>query len=669
MHKAEAEERIAHLNRELNRHDHLYYVEATPEISDREYDDLFDELKDLEKRYPDLLLPDSATQRVGSDLDNSLPEVEHTIPVLSLDKAYTGEEIRAWLERVEKRTGALPAISIEEKIDGSSIVLYYEAGQLVRAVTRGNGRVGNDVTANVKTIRSVPLSLTRAVSLVVRGEIFIPQKAFDRYNKEAGGVYANPRNLAAGILRSVKSSSAARVPLEIFIYDGFMGNGPWSHQEMLKELRQLGFRMNPNIAFFFPESVIGNSRTLDDIGAYLKGYTARREKLDYEIDGLVLKVDRNEIREQLGYTAHHPRWAIAYKFEPPQVQTRLLSITLQIGRNGRATPVAELEPVALAGSVISRATLHNLDYIREVDLSCGDRVSVSKRGDVIPSVDSVIRKGQGALWNMPEVCPVCSTALVKEGAHHYCPNRSCPARKIGRLLHFCGKQGLDIDGLGEKTVRFLFSRFELHKPEDLFSFDYTQLVEEEGFGEKKVEQIIRGLEAAKKRSLVSLLSAAGIEGLGRRSAESLVQGGFNTLELILEAASRGDWQSFAEVEGFAELLARQMVAEFSLPENIRMFEELTQWGLTVKAEAADSMNTDGPFTGEVWCVTGSFEKFRPRELAREIIRKGGGRTVETVSGKTTHLLAGEQAGGKLNQAEKRGIQIVDEQEFLRLMRG
>ena len=668
MNKEDAQKRIPVLNALIARHDRLYYRDAAPEISDREYDALYDELKELEKEFPDLISEDSATGRVGSDLDNSLPEIEHSIPVLSLDKAYSAEDIEAWLQRMEKICGDRPPVSAEEKIDGSSIVLYYISGKLHRAVTRGNGRVGNDVTANVRTIRSVPLILTENTDIVVRGEIFISREDFEQYNRKAGGVYANPRNLAAGTLRSVRSASAARVPLDVFIYEGFQENGPQSHKEMLQYLNHLGFKTNPGTVFFDDNCTDRTVPSLkhSELAGYLRDYSIKRGDLPYEIDGLVFKADSTAVREQLGYTAHHPRWAIAFKFESPQAETVLNSITLQIGRNGRATPVAELEPVPLAGSVISRATLHNMDYIRQLEIAPGDRVAISKRGDVIPAVEQVVEKGAGRAWTMPLSCPECATELVRDGAHHFCPNRDCPARQRGRLIHFCGKQGLDIDGLGEKTVRFLHERFHLTSPEEFFSFDYSVLVSEDGFGEKKVALIREGLNRAGSRPLAALLAAAGIEGLGRRSAEALISGGFRSLEKILDTAAAGDWESFASVEGFAELLARQMVEEFSLPDNVRMFRKLAVHGLKVVAEKQQKTDT-GLFINQVWCVTGSFDNFKPRDKAKNLIREQGGRIAESVSGKTTHLLAGEKAGSKLKKAMELGVEVVREEQFLKML--
>lgn len=674
MDRDQAQRRIRELNDELARHDRLYYAEAAPVISDREYDALYDELVSLEAAFPELQDADSATRRVGSDLTAELPEVAHTIPVLSLDKAYSPEEVLSWVTKTAAAADSPPALVIEEKIDGSSIVLYYEKGKLVRAVTRGNGRVGNDVTDNVRTIRAVPLSLPEPVELVVRGEIFITADRFAAYNKKMDGIYANPRNLAAGTLRSVKSRAVAAVPLDIFVYEGFFAQPVDSHIRTLARLRSLGFRTNPATGFFTDAAELRaeaaaldqrwTTGTLEEISGYLAAAALRRRELAYGIDGLVIKIDRTAAREALGYTAHHPRWAIAYKFESPQARTRLRSVTLQIGRNGRATPVAELEPVPLAGSTISRATLHNQDYIDQLELAPGDLVAISKRGDVIPAVEQVLEKGEGLVWKMPERCPECDTPLEKNGAHHFCPNRNCPARQLGLLAHFAGKSGLDIDGLGEQTLRTLMDKFGVTTPAGLLGFDWTRLVGVEGFGEKKVAQIVHGLALARTRPLDQVLGALGVEGLGRRSAEALIAGGFDTPERILETAAAGRWEEFAAAEGFGEVLGRQLVTEFTAPALRELITLLRAQGFTLQAVAAPAT---GVFAGQTWCVTGSFAAFKPRDRAKAEIKKRGGRVVDAVSGGTTHLLAGEKAGSKLARAEELGVRVVSEKEFLALL--
>lgn len=672
------ERRMRELEAEIRRHDDLYYREARPEIGDSEYDALFDELVALEAVHPELAAPDSPTARVGSDLVHELPEVRHTIPVLSLDKCYSTDDLSGWIEKTVRAAGGPLSFVLEQKLDGASIVLYYETGRLVRAVTRGNGSVGNDVTANVRTIRSIPLALVTPLSVVVRGEVFMHRQAFDEYNAGAGGIYANPRNLAAGTLRSIRSNLVARVPLEFYAYEGFFADDrARSHVEILGELAALGLPINPRTGYFSADDAARASArashpgwtigALDEVVAAVESGRAGREALGYDIDGLVLKIDETKVRETLGYTAHHPRWAVAFKFESPQAVTRLLAITVQVGRNGRITPVAELEPVALAGSTIARATLHNEDYIGQLELAPGDTVAISKRGDVIPAVERVIEKaedGEVPLWQMPATCPACGSVLEKKGAHHFCLNRECPERLVGRLTHFCGKAGLDIEGLGEKTLRLAFERGLVRQPPDIFTADWMTLVFEDGFGQKRIANIAEGLAAAKKKPFAQVLAALGFESLGPSLAAALVGGGFTTLDAIRERAIAGDWEAFKAIENIAEITARQLVAEFSDARNAAELEALVAAGLTFTHEInAAALALPQIFAGQKWCVTGSFVRFNPRDLAMEEVKRRGGSVVSGVSSKTTHLLAGEGAGSKLAKAQELGVTVVSEEEF------
>ena len=418
-----------------------YYVDAHPLVSDLEYDRLFDELKRIEKSDPSLVFPDSPTLRVGSDLSNDFPEVRHTIPVLSLDKAYKADEVLSFFEKNIKKENNLLSFVAEEKIDGISMVLYYENGLLVRAVTRGNGEVGNDVTSNVRTIGSVPLRLSEDISIAVRGEVFIRKEDFIRINKNLPEEEksANARNLAAGTIRRQKSEEAKLVPLDIFCYEGFWQNedeGLSDHLHILKKLKDLGFKVDPDLAFFAStrekaENMLsevglsGDAYSFDDMETYIRKKTEERKDLEYEIDGLVFKINEIAVRNRLGYTEHHPRWAIAYKFESPEAVTKLLGITVQVGRTGRITPVAELQPVFLAGTTIKRATLHNQEYIDSLELALGDTVSIVRRGDVIPQVEDVIEKNElgNNTYKIQHTCPSCSSQLKEEGAHLFCPNR------------------------------------------------------------------------------------------------------------------------------------------------------------------------------------------------------------------------------------------------------
>lgn len=663
----------------LRKYQHEYYVSGRPSVSDAEYDRLFDHLVEFEKTYPEFKQADSPTMRVGSDLTETFPEVEHSIPVLSLDKAYTAEEIDGWIQRTGDRTGEALTFVVEEKIDGVSIVLYYEDGLLVRAVTRGNGFVGNDITANVKTIGSIPLRLPEALDIAVRGEIYLPKNRFETLNKSMDPPYANPRNLAAGTLRRIKSSEVARVPLNIFVYEGFFPRENMSHIQVLKKLRKLGFRVSDRIGVFTnriseeearrdaPDWTFG---TFDELPEYIQRSTEERDDLEYEIDGLVVKVNELDVREELGYTGHHPRWAMAYKFESPQGTTTIRAIDVQVGRTGRITPVARVEPVQIGGSTISNVTLHNQDYIEMLEVAVGDQVVVSRRGDVIPAVEKVLQKNEDGnpVWKMPGTCPSCGSALEIYGAHHFCRNNACPDQIRGRLYFFVGRGQMDIDNLGPETVEVLIKQGFVQDLPDLYRFDYERLLDLPGFGEKKVALIKEGLENSKQQPFQVTLPSLGIPEVGKNVTEILIQAGYRSIDDIFAAADRGNPDELVALKGIGEKTARTLIEEFSRPELKERVEALRELGLNFSA-ASEEQNERGEqiFAGQTWCVTGSFEEFKPRSKATDLIKSHGGNVTSQVSGSTTHLLAGESAGSKLEKARKVGAEIVDEETFLRML--
>jgi DNA ligase (NAD+) len=674
--------RMDFLAGELLRHHHLYYALARPEVSDKEYDRLLDELLLLEKRFPQFASPNSPSRRVGSDLDNSFPERPHTVPVLSLDKLYQPQEAAQWLQKTAAACGRDVGFSVEEKIDGASIVLYYDGGELQYALTRGNGLAGNDVSENVRTIPQVPLRIAEPGRLAVRGEIYITREDFDRFNAGLPEKYANPRNLAAGSLRNLKSAQAARVPLNIIVYEGFFASGfSRDHLEVLRRLDELGFRINPRLGFFsdsaeqrqraqrlFPQALSAPLAVIDD---YLRRQGADRAEVPYDIDGLVIKVAELDMRQELGFTAHHPRWAVAYKFDSPQARTELLDVQVQVGRNGRVTPVALLRPVALSGSTVTRATLHNQDYIDMLELGIGDQVSISKRGDVIPAVEEVLEKAERtpAIFKLPARCPFCASLLVKEGAHHFCRNEECPERRRRALGYFCAKDQMDIETLGEKTIAFLFAKGWLRTIPDIYGFDYSRLEGEEGYKERKIARIGASVEASKSRPFARVLASLGFEGLAASVAGALIGHGFDSIDKIIAVAAREDWEAFAAIEGIGEGTARQLVGHFTRPENLEMISRLKQAGLRFRDEGEAAGRIDDSFADQVWVITGSFEKFDPRSLAADEIRRRGGRVAENVTARTTHLLAGDHAGSKLAKAEKLGLPVVSEADFQKLITG
>ncbi|MGN0907497.1 MAG: NAD-dependent DNA ligase LigA [Bullifex sp.] len=667
------------LAEELLRYQETYYVQGKSLISDVEYDGLFDELVKLEKEYPEYADPNSPTQRVGSDLTSDFPEVKHTIPVLSLDKAYSVEEVLSFMSKCEEKGKEHLSFVEEEKIDGISMVLYYEDGSLVRAVTRGNGAVGNDVTANIRTISQVPLKLKENVNLVVRGEVYLAKEDFLRF-KDLDGA-ANPRNLAAGSVRRQKSSETAAVPLQIFVYEGFWedkSETPDDHIAILAKLKALGFRINPHIALFSSSreksekrlndaGLEGKGYEFDDLGSYIKEVTEKRSSLPYEIDGMVTKINELSVREEFGYTEHHPRWAIAYKFESPQAETLIEGITVQVGRTGRITPVAELSPVALGGSTVRRATLHNQEYIDDLEIAIGDRVSVVKRGDVIPAVEEVLEKNDkgNTTYKIPSVCPCCGTELVSKGAHLFCPNTECPDQVLGRITFFASRECMDMESFGPKAVELLVRNGFVHDIPDLYTFDYSKLLDAgiKGIGEKTVKQFKTAVEESKKKPFSAVLTSLGLPEVGKKGAEILIKGGFDDIDKLIAAAERADTDAFTAIPQVGPQTAALIINALNDKVLLERIEKLKSAGLQFH-ENHEENTLDQIFAGQVWCATGSFEHFNPRSLALAEIEKRGGRTTSSVTGKTTHLLLGKGGGSKRATAESLGVKLVSEDEFL-----
>lgn len=673
--------RAARLTDELLAAQKAYYVDGRPIMSDLEYDARFDELVRIERAHPELRSDTSPTNRVGSDLTGDFPEVSHTIPVLSLDKAYSAQEVVSWMDKTMKSASSRLSFVEEEKIDGISIVLYYEDGLFVRALTRGNGYVGNDVSENIKTIRAVPLRLASPVTLAVRGEVYLAKKDFERL-KEADPEVANPRNMAAGAVRRQKSSETAAIPLTIFVYEGFWsdeGETPANHLAILAELRRLGFRINPHLALFSSsreesERLLAEAgieaRALEfgDLASYLEEITLRRSSLEYEIDGMVTKVNELDVREALGYTEHHPRWAIAYKFESPQAVTKVLGVTVQVGRTGRITPVAELEPVALGGSTVRRATLHNQEYIDELELAIGDSVSVVKRGDVIPAVEEVLEKnGEGnTTFVIPSTCPTCSSVLEKRGAHLFCPNRQCPDQVKGRIAFFTARDQMDMDSIGPKAIAKLYDMGLVKDIPDLYTCDYDRLVGEKGYGEKMVRAFKDAVEDSKNRPFATVLASLGLPEVGGKGAEILVKGGFDSMDKLLKASDDNDVEAFTRIPQIGPQTANLIIAALQDEDMRGRIRRLEEAGLQF-SQKQESSSLEQIFQGQVWAVTGSFEHFNPRTLALKELEKRGARTVSSVTGKTTHLLAGKGGGSKRQSAQALGVEIVDEARFLSML--
>jgi DNA ligase (NAD+) len=676
-------EEVERLCANLRDYQKAYYVDNRPLVGDLEYDRLFDRLSSLENEHPELRFPDSPTQRVGSDLSSDFPEVAHTIPVLSLDKAYSDEAVLSWVSKSQQKMQQELSFVVEEKIDGISMVLYYEKGLLAKAVTRGNGSVGNDVTANVKTLASVPLRLPFPDTLAVRGEVYLQKADFLTLNKSMEIPYANPRNLAAGTIRRIKSSEVAKVPLQIFVYEGFWEEGQTftDHVQILSRLKEYGFRVNPTLGLFcktkgeaekrlLEAGLEGQGGSFSEISDFIKKRTENRTTLGYEIDGLVAKVNELAIREQFGYTSHHPRWAIAYKFESPQAITMVQRIDIQVGRTGRVTPVARVKPVSIGGSTVSNITLHNQDYINMLELAVGDTVEISKRGDVIPAVERVIEKNESgeATWKMQETCPSCQTLLVKNGAHTFCPNPQCPDQVKGRVAFFIGKAQMDIESFGPETASALMEKGLLRDVDDIYTINYEkELCDTPGFGKKKIEAIVEGVEKSKSQPFCRVLVSLGIPEFGKKAAEVLIASGISSMDELLDIARREDLEKLVAIKQMGEKTARLLVDSLNDPAMQRRIAALQQAKLCFEEGVKKENSLPKVFADQVWCVTGSFEHFNPRTLAMEEIEKRGGRTVSAVTGKTTHLLAGTGAGSKLAKAENLSVSIIHEEEFLKML--
>lgn len=675
-------EEIIALRQQIALAQRAYYVDSNPIMSDVEFDVLFDKLSKLESEHPEFYDANSPTAKIGSDIDNELPEREHSVPVLSLDKCYSAEDMLGWIKRTQDKFPSQIELSIEPKIDGSGVVLYYDNGELQYALTRGNGYIGNDITANVKTIRNIPLKISYTGKVAVRGEIYITTKDFEEYNKNYGdNRYANPRNLASGCSRRLKSSEVAECPLRIFVYECFPENQIFSsHLENMIFMKENGLPVNSYFGFFtsqnineelrdkinraFPDSTIGN---LQNAVEYLLKFSQIRKTLDYDIDGLVIKVNDIALREKLGMTEHHPRWAIAYKFDAPTAQTILKGVTFQVGRGGRITPVALLQPVELAGSVISRATLHNEDYIQMLGINIGDTVNISKRGDVIPAVEEVVEKGENIEpLSFPEKCPSCASILVKDGAHHFCANSECPKKMLGRLQYFAGRSQMNIESLGDKTLEFLFENKMIIQISDIYTFDFWKLLGTEGYGEKKIRNIFQSVEESKKNPFSVVLASLGLKDIGGKAAEILVNN-FHSVDKIIEVAQKKNLQFFTDIDGFGETLAQSVIDSFNDEKLLEQIKILKNVGLKFAEDEKNEQETNLFLSGTRWVVTGSFATFKPREKAAELIKKYGGEVLSSVSGKTTHLLCGEEAGSKLEKARSVGANIVDEQTFIKMI--
>jgi DNA ligase (NAD+) len=665
MTKSAVRQRIEELREELNRHNFKYYVENQPEISDQEFDRKMRELADLEAKYPEFADPDSPTMRVGSDLTEEFEQVQHKYPMLSLSNTYSEQELRDFHNRIVRQVGENFRYVCELKYDGTSISLTYVNGKLQRAVTRGDGAVGDDVTRNVRTIRSVPLKLRGNFlsEFEIRGEIFLPIEGFKRLNREkekAGEPpFANPRNAAAGSLKLQNSSLVAKRPLDCFLYHMLAEELPTdSHYENLMLAKSWGLKISPYMEI---------CHSIEDVLRFVGKWETDRKDLPFEIDGAVVKVDSISLQRRLGFTAKSPRWAIAYKFKAEEARTRLLSVDFQVGRTGAVTPVANLEPVRLAGTTVKRASLHNADIISELGLHYNDVVTVEKGGEIIPKITGVIleeRPSNSRPVEFIKNCPACGAPLMRiEGeAAFYCPNSaSCPPQIKGKIEHFISRPAMNIEGLGSETINLLFNQGLVKAIPDLYRLKASQLINLERLGEKSARNIINSIKKSLEVPWPRVLYALGIRFVGETVAKKLAVA-FPSIDKLAKASK----EELTAVDEIGEKIAQSIIAFFKSEANRKMIEELKQFGLKLEGKEENNLESRR-LEGKSIVISGTFTKFSRDEL-KQIIENHGGKNTGSVTGKTDYLVAGENMGpAKLEKAKKQGVTILSEDQFLSLI--
>ncbi|WP_075036105.1 NAD-dependent DNA ligase LigA [Halobacillus dabanensis] len=661
MNATEAQQKIETLRQELEQYSYEYHTLDTPSVSDYEYDKKMQELISLEEEYPDLQTPDSPSQRVGGKPLDAFEKVQHDIPMLSLGNAFNDEELRDFDRRVKNGTDTDVNYVCELKIDGLAVSLKYEDGVFVRGATRGDGTTGEDITKNLRTIRNIPLRLQEPATVEVRGEAYMPKRSFLALNevKEANGdePFANPRNAAAGSLRQLDPKIAAKRNLDIFLY----GIGVWendtseSHSERLEKMQALGLKTNPEWK---------KCNDMEEVIDYVHSWVERRPDLDYEIDGIVIKVDNLDQQEDLGFTAKSPRWATAYKFPAEEAVTKLTEIELSVGRTGAVTPTAILEPVKVAGTTVQRASLHNEDLIKEKDIRIGDTVIIKKAGDIIPEVVRVLedqRTGEEEPYRMPEECPECGSNLVRldEEVALRCINPNCPAQLREGLIHFVSRNAMDIEGLGEKVIAQLFQENLIHNIADLYKLKREELLELDRMGEKSVDNLLNAIEASKENSLERLLFGLGVRYVGSKAASTLAQH-FEHMDALVQA----DAPALEAIPEIGSKMADSIASYFDKEQVIQLVEELKQLGLNMEYKGAKKSDqpADSPFIDKTIVLTGKMEQYSRSEM-KKIVEELGGKVTGSVSKKTDLLIAGEDAGSKYTKASDLGIEIWDEEQF------
>ncbi len=703
MNKAQAKSRIEKLRKEVDHHRYLYHVLDKPEISDTAYDSLFEELLALERQFPEFFSPTSPTQRIGGEPLKAFKKVRHAHKQWSFDDVFDFEELKAWEERAKKmieksnvfggrkpKAGSLSDYCCELKIDGLKIILSYKKGKFAQGATRGDGVIGEDVTQNLKTIQSIPLELKDNIDATVVGECWLSKKELERINKgrEQKGepLFANTRNAAAGSIRQLDPRIAASRRLDSFIYDidniGGLASTmeakppqtPRTQTEELELLKKLGFKVNPHYK---------HCKSIEEVQKYYEEWTSKRDKEDYEIDGIVVKINSKEIQEMLGYTGKAPRWGIAYKFPAVQVTTIVEDIKVQVGRTGALTPVAHLKPVKVAGSTVSRATLHNEDEVKRLDVRIGDTVIIRKAGDVIPEIVSVLknlRNGNEKIFHMPDICPICGGPVKrqlagnKETAAHYCLNTKCFAVEKEQIIHFVSRKGLDIVGFGEKIVEKLMDEGLISNDADIFELKKGDLEPLERFAEKSAQNLVDAIERSKKVAFEKFLYALGIRFVGEETAVLIanslkkINGGkVRTLKDVIDIfpkISKDDWMS---IKGIGEKSAESLVQWFDDRNNIKLLERMRELGVVLEFPEKEEGAKSHKLSGKTFVLTGELSGFT-RDEAKDMIRKRGGSVSSSVSKNTDYVVVGENPGLKYEKAVKLGVKIIDENTFRELLK-
>jgi DNA ligase (NAD+) len=665
--KSDAQKKIQQLREQIRRHDHLYYVLNAPEISDHQYDALFSELKELEQAHPKLITPDSPTQRVSETPMESFTQIRHSVPMLSIDNTYSADELREFDARVRKglETDKYDYV-VEPKIDGLAVSLHYEKGKLTAAATRGDGRSGDDVTANIRTIRAIPLELLPAApipeTLEVRGEVYMPKKAFAELNQQKieadDPEFANPRNAAAGSLKLLDARVTATRNLSFFAYSlGQPATLPVdSHWDFLQTIKKLGLPVNPYVT---------RAKDIEQVIDICNKWTDKKDKLDYAIDGMVIKVNNYAQQDTLGTTGRNPRWCIAYKFPAEQAETVVESIEVQVGKTGTLTPVANLKPVKLAGTTVKRATLHNFDMLAKLDVRCGDTVVIEKAGEIIPQVVEVKQKKRSLFdskpFAIPKHCPACGGPVKKDDAGVFirCINDNCAAKLMERLFYFAGKGQMDIENLGPALIEQLVEKGLVKNYADIYKLTFSQIVQLERMGDKSAENVLDSIEKSKTQPLWRLVAAMGIRNVGGQSAQILADE-FGSLDALMNA----DADRLETIDQIGPIVAKSICEYFHDKHNRKVIEELLAAGVK---PTGPKQKTSDKLAGKTIVVTGTLKTFS-RQQIEQAIKDHGGKSASSVSKKTAFVLAGENPGSKLDKAKELDIPVLDEEQFIKLIR-